>query len=140
MTAVAGTAPLTLVTARDEGQASVVWVIGELDDLAVGRFESECERVVSRSRFLVVELSSCSSLSGAGLQALARLQQRLPGAVALVTDDPHFEKLLRIAGLRAQLPCFADLLDAITAADERAHRHTRSPTTAPPESLSDHAA
>ena len=123
------TAPLTLVTARDDEQASIVWVIGELDDFTVDGFEAECERIVSRSPQLVVELSSCSFLSSAGLGALARLQRRLPGGIALVTGNEQFERLFDLAGLEPLLPRFANVVDAIAANDDADLPNTR-PSTA----------
>ena len=117
MRAVPSTAPMTLVTARHE-RASLVWVIGELDELTVGTFEAEARRIGSHSRFLIIELSSCSFLSSAGLRALGRLQRRLPGAMALVTDNGQFEKLFNLAGLGHLVPRFTSVVDALAANDD----------------------
>ena len=129
MTAIASTAPLTLVTARDEAHASVVWVIGELDDFTVSRFEAECARIASGSRLLIIELSSCSLLSSAGLRALVRLERRLPTAIALVTGNARFEKLFHIAGLAQLLPRFTNVFDAMAAAGATDLWGTGSSTT-----------
>jgi anti-anti-sigma factor len=114
MRAVPSTAYLTLVTARDEEHASIVWVIGELDDFTVSRFEAECMRIALGSRLLIIELSTCSFLSSAGLRALVRLRRRLPTAIALVTGNAQFERLFHLAGL-GHRP-FTNLFDAMDAA------------------------
>ena len=106
-----------LVTAQDE-QASIVWVIGELDESTVGTFEAECVRVGSGSRFFVIELSSCSLLTSAGLRALVQLQRRFPAAIALVIDNPQFEKLFVLAGLGPLLPRFTNVGDAMALSDD----------------------
>jgi anti-anti-sigma factor len=141
MSAATSTAPLTLVTAQDDERASIVWVIGELDDFTVDRFEAECERMASRSPRLVVELSSCSFLSSAGLGALARLQRRLPGGVALVTGNAQFERLFDLAGPGPLLPRFANVVHAIAASDDADRRNTcPSTASAPLGEATDHAA
>ena len=116
-TARPGTAPMTLVTARHE-RASLIWVIGELDELTVGTFEAEARRLGSSSRFLIIELSSCSLLSSAGLRALVQLQRRHPGAIAVVTDDAQFETLFNLVGLGQLLPRFTSVGDALAAHDD----------------------
>ena len=116
MSVVDSTASLTLVSGRDDADTSILWVIGPLDDLTADMFETECKRMASRSRLLIIELSSCSFLSSAGLRALVHLQRRHPGAIALVTGDAQFEMLLRIAGLEQQLPRFTNVSEALAAA------------------------
>jgi len=107
MSGVQSSAPLTLVTGHEDAHTSILWVVGPLDDLTADSFETECKRVASRSRLLIIELSSCSFLSSAGLRAFVRLQRGLPGAIALVTADARFEMLFRLAGLERRLPRFA---------------------------------
>jgi anti-anti-sigma factor len=119
---------LTLVTARDDEEASIVWVIGELDDFTVGSFEDECRRIASRSTRLVVELSSCSFLSSAGLGALARLQRRHPRGIALVTGNAQYERLFVLAGLGHLLPRFTNVVDAMAAYDDAELWNTRLST------------
>jgi anti-anti-sigma factor len=89
-------------------------VIGELDDFTVSRFEAECMRIALGSRLLIIELSTCSFLSSAGLRALVRLRRRLPTAIALVTGNAQFERLFHLAGL-GHRP-FTNLFDAMDAA------------------------
>jgi anti-anti-sigma factor len=116
MSGVQSSAPLTLVTGHEDAHTSILWVVGPLDDLTADSFETECKRVASRSRLLVIELSSCSFLSAAGLRAFVRLQRGLPGAIALVTADAHFEMLFRLAGLERRLPRFAKVTEALATA------------------------
>ena len=116
MSAVQHSAPLTLVTGREDAHTSILWVIGALDDLTADSFETECKCVASRSRLLIVELSSCSFLSAAGLRAFVRLQRGLPGAIVLVTADAQFEMLFRLAGLERGLPRYAKVTEALAAA------------------------
>ena len=116
MSGVQSSAPLTLVTGHEDAHTSILWVVGALDDLTASSFETECMRVASRSRLLIIELSSCWFLSAAGLRAFARLQRGLPGAIALVTTDAQFEMLFRLAGLERRLPRFARVTEALAAA------------------------
>jgi anti-anti-sigma factor len=118
MIAAPGTAPLMLVTADDDEHASIVWAIGELDESTVGAFEAECMRVGSGSRFLIIELSSCSLLTSAGLRALVHLQRRFPAAIALVIDHAQFERLFFLAGLGQLLPRFTNVVDAMALRDD----------------------
>ena len=121
MSGVPSSAPLTLVTGHEDAHTSILWVVGALDDLTAGSFETECKRVASRSRLLIIELSSCSFLSAAGLWAFVRLQRGLPGAIALVTADAQFEMLFRLAGLERRLPRFAKVTEALATAGAPPH-------------------
>ena len=77
-----------------------------------------CVSVGSGSRFLVIELSSCSVLTSAGLRALVQLQRRFAGAIALVIDHAQFERLFNLAGLGPLLPRFTNVVDAMALRDD----------------------
>ena len=113
---------MTFVSARDDGlggEASILWVIGELDDLNVAAFEAELERLVSTTRSLIVELSSCSFMSSCALNVLVRFRRHRPElTIGLVTSSAHFAKLLGIAGLEPLLPRFENVVDALVGVGE----------------------
>ena len=106
--------PVTFIASRDEGEPSILWVIGELDDFTVATFEAELERLAAAGRPVVIELSSCTFISSCALHMLVRLRRQHPGrTLALVSASAHVAKLLRIAGLEPLLPRFENVVDAL---------------------------
>lgn len=114
---------LDLQRAQPEGGTFLLTIVGAVDDRTVGLFEAGLERFADRAGTLVVDLTSCPSITSAGLEALARRQRDLPAgaSLVLVARDPYVLRLLELVGLARKLSVYPSVESALAAAAAGAH-------------------
>src|SRR5690242_683777 len=90
-------------TLSRNGTTAVITIDGELDALTVNRFRDQVERVTEQqTEHLVLNLSSMSYLSSAGLRALVYLRQKMPDTVrvVLVGANDAIQRTIRLVGFQ----------------------------------------
>ena len=107
------------VTSRQEGERSVVSVVGEIDVYTAPSLRERLNDLVASGHYhLVVDLSGVEFMDSTGLGVLVGGLNRVPthdGTLKLVCAQEKILKVFRITGLTKGFPIFAGLDDALAA-------------------------
>ncbi|MBK6872992.1 MAG: STAS domain-containing protein [Kineosporiaceae bacterium] len=109
------------VTSRQEGDRSVVSVVGEIDVYTAPALRERINDLVAAGHYrLVVDLSSVDFLDSTGLGVLVGGLNRVrtqDGSLHLVCTQEKILKVFQITGLTKVFPIHASLADALAASD-----------------------
>ncbi len=110
------------VTSRQEGERSVVSVVGEIDVYTAPSLRERLNDLVASGHYhLVVDLSGVEFMDSTGLGVLVGGLNRVrthDGTLRLVCAQEKILKVFRITGLTKVFPIFAGLDDALAAPDD----------------------
>lgn len=109
-------AELIVVTVKRQGM-TILSVDGEIDLLTSPQLsESVSEALTTESRCLIIDLSSTTFLSSAGMQVLLDAQTAMPsnGHLAIVADGPATSRPMKLMGLDQVLSISPTVDAAIT--------------------------
>ncbi len=110
------------VTSRQEGERSVVSVVGEIDVYTAPSLRERLKDLVESGHYhLVVDLSGVEFMDSTGLGVLVGGLNRVrthDGTLRLVCAQEKILKVFRITGLTKVFPIFAGLDDALAARDD----------------------
>lgn len=111
--------PLIVEVHTDQGGASVVEVVGEVDATSVEQLRPELNRLADAGRIRVIlDLSGVTFLDSSGLGALVSCHRRLQllgGRLRLVCRNDLVLRVFRLTGLDKVMPISATLEEALAA-------------------------
>jgi anti-sigma B factor antagonist len=108
------------ITVRDEGQATLVKMSGELDAVASPRLREEIDRLRAKDRpRLVLDLEEVTFIDSSGLSALVRLLKQVRdqgGRLGLAALQPPVRRVFDLTRLSLAFDLHDDVAAALRAA------------------------
>jgi anti-sigma B factor antagonist len=99
--------------------ATVVAVIGELDLHTAPQLERALMSAFgAESPSVIVDLAACDFIDSTALGVLIKAGRSHPGSLALVTEDAHTLKVLKLTGVDSLVPVYASrtaVLEALSS-------------------------